>query len=50
MVGSRHHIMIVSNRASSEGTPLIIHNIGGGAKEENDLFTYPLTGHYRMKF
>jgi uncharacterized protein YijF (DUF1287 family) len=50
MVGSRPHVMIVSNRASSDGTPLIIHNIGGGAKEENDLFTYPLTGHYRMKF
>ena len=49
MVGPRPHIMIVSNRASSDGTPLIIHNIGSGAKEENSLFTYPLTGHYRFK-
>jgi uncharacterized protein len=49
MVGPRPHIMIVSNKANSDGTPLIIHNIGSGAKEDDDLFTYPLTGHYRFK-
>lgn len=41
--------MIVSDKKASDGTPLVIHNIGSGAKEENCLFTYPQTGHYRMK-
>ena len=49
-VGGRlPHIMIVSDRKAPDGTPLVIHNIGAGTKEENCLFTYPLTGHYRMK-
>lgn len=43
------HIMIVSDRKSVEGVPLVIHNIGRGAQEEDVLFTYPLTGHYRWK-
>jgi uncharacterized protein len=28
--------------------PLILHNIGAGAKEEDILFAYPMTGHYRI--
>lgn len=43
------HIMIVSDRKTADGRPLIIHNIGRGAQEEDCLFTYPLTGHYRWK-
>ena len=43
------HIMIVSDRKSDSGTPLVIHNIGGGAREEDRLFEFPLTGHYRVK-
>ena len=43
------HIMIVSDRKTAEGVPLVIHNIGRGAQEEDVLFTYPLTGHYRWK-
>ena len=43
------HIMIVSDRTTREGIPLVIHNIGGGAKEENRLFAFPLTGHYRIR-
>lgn len=43
------HIMIVSDRKAVDGTPLVIHNIGAGTQEENCLFTYPLTGHYRLK-
>jgi hypothetical protein len=43
------HIMIVSDKKTAEGRPLIIHNIGRGAQEEDCLFTYPLTGHYRWK-
>lgn len=43
------HIMIVSDRKSADGTPLVIHNIGRGVREEDVLFTYPHTGHYRWK-
>jgi hypothetical protein len=43
------HIMIVSDRRSSGGAPLVIHNIGRGTREEDLLFTYPLTGHYRLQ-
>ena len=43
------HIMVVSNKRSSKGIPLVIHNIGSGAQEEDLLFTYRLTGHYRVK-
>jgi len=43
------HIMIVSDRKTADGRPLVIHNIGGGAREEDRLFEFPLTGHYRWK-
>ena len=42
------HIMIVSDRKARDGTPLIIHNIGGGTQEENALFSFQLTGHFRL--
>jgi uncharacterized protein len=41
------HIMIVSDRKNADGLPLVIHNIGGGAREENRLKDFPLTGHFR---
>lgn len=41
------HIGIVSNNTDSKGTPLIIHNIGAGTQEENVLFKYKITGHFR---
>lgn len=41
------HIGIVSDRKSASGTPLTVHNIGRGAREEDVLSAYPLTGHYR---
>ena len=43
------HIMIVSERKSADGIPLVIHNIGGGAREEDRLRDFPLTGHFRWK-
>lgn len=43
------HIMIVSDRKSAKGVPLVIHNIGAGAREEDVLFRFPMTGHYRWK-
>lgn len=42
------HIGIVSDKKSATGTPLIIHNIGSGTKEENILFKFKITGHYRL--
>lgn len=42
------HIGIVSDRASSAGVPLILHNIGRGTQEEDLLFAYRITGHYRF--
>ncbi len=42
------HIGIVSNRRKKDsGTPLIIHNIGLGTQENDMLFDYKITGHYR---
>ncbi len=41
------HIGIVSNKVTKKGVPLIIHNIGRGTKEENMIFNYQITGHYR---
>ncbi|MBQ8516507.1 MAG: DUF1287 domain-containing protein [Akkermansia sp.] len=43
------HIMIVSERKAPDGTPCIIHNIGAGTQEEEGLFFFPLTGHYRVR-
>jgi uncharacterized protein YijF (DUF1287 family) len=45
----RPHIGIVSDRHSEDGVrPLVIHNIGWGAREEDVLFEYRLTGHFRV--
>lgn len=43
------HIMIVSDRQTQDGVPYIIHNIGGGTREENRLFDFSITGHYRIR-
>ena len=51
MVGGKlPHIMIVSDRKSVSGVPLVIHNIGSGTQEEDVLFAYPMTGHYRIPY
>ena len=47
--GNLPHIGIVSDQRSWTGVPMVIHNIGAGAREENTLFAYPVTGHYRWK-
>lgn len=43
------HVMIVSDRKSADGRPLVIHNIGGGTREEDRLMDFSLTGLYRLK-
>ncbi len=46
--GNKPHIAIVSDALSDDGSrPLLIHNIGWGAKMEDILFAFTITGHYR---
>ena len=40
------HIGLVVDRKAGD-TPLILHNIGAGARLEDVLFAYEITGHYR---
>jgi uncharacterized protein YijF (DUF1287 family) len=43
------HIMVVSDKnALMTNIPLVIHNIGAGTQEENRLFEFKMTGHYRI--
>jgi uncharacterized protein len=42
----RPHIGLVSDKVQN-GVPLIVHNIGMGAQEEDVLFTFAIAGHYR---
>ena len=42
------HIGIVSDRRTTGGTPLVVHNIGNGAREEDILFAFTVTGLYRL--
>jgi len=42
------HIMIISDRTNAAGQPLVIHNIGAGTQEEDRLFEFRITGHYRI--
>ncbi len=48
VAGRLPHIMVVSDKKSSSGVPFVIHNIGSGTKEENRLFDFPITGHFRF--
>lgn len=46
--GNLPHVAIVSDRLATHGGPLVIHNIGRGTREEDTLFAFPITGHYRL--
>lgn len=41
------HIGIISDRQAPTATLLVLHNIGRGTQEEDILFAYRITGHYR---
>jgi hypothetical protein len=47
LVSGVPHIGIVSDQKTDAGIPLIIHNIGSGTREEDILFVYTITGHFR---
>jgi uncharacterized protein YijF (DUF1287 family) len=42
----RPHIGLVTDKSEGD-TPLVVHNIGWGAREENVLFTFKIIGHFR---
>lgn len=41
------HIMVVSDKKNADGVYFVIHNIGAGVQEEDRLFEFKITGHYR---
>ncbi len=43
------HIMIVSDQIGASGAPMVLHNIGHGTQEEDRLFRFKHTGHYRIR-
>ena len=45
--GNLPHIGILSDKMA-DTHPLVLHNIGAGAREEDRLFDFPITGHYRL--
>ena len=48
--GNLPHIGIVSDQfAAGARRPKIIHNIGGGPVEDDILFAFPISGHYRYR-
>ncbi|MBN2826082.1 MAG: DUF1287 domain-containing protein [Campylobacterales bacterium] len=42
------HIGICSHNKNAQGEPLIIHNVGAGAKEEDVLREYRIVDHFRV--
>ncbi|NKQ41546.1 MAG: DUF1287 domain-containing protein [Sulfurovum sp.] len=42
------HIGICTDRTNSQGEPLIVHNVGAGAKEEDVLREYHIVDHFRV--
>lgn len=41
------HIGIITHKKSSNGNPLIVHNVGGGQVLEDCLFNYAIVGHFK---
>ena len=48
--GNLPHIALVTSAQAQDQPlrPLILQNIGAGAREEDALFAFPLTGHFRL--
>ena len=50
MIGEKlPHIGIVTHKKSSNGNPMIVHNVGGGQVAEDCLFSWEIVGHYKFK-
>ena len=53
--GNHLHIGMVTDRREGEKdglrhVPLVVHNVGAGAREEDVLLAWPIIGHYRPLF
>jgi len=47
--GNLPHIAIVTGRMTPDGKrPLVVHNIGAGARVEDTLFAFRIVGHFRF--
>ncbi|PLP56876.1 DUF1287 domain-containing protein [Mesorhizobium loti] len=47
--GNLPHIAIIAGQMTSDGRrPLVVHNIGAGAKVEDTLFAFRIVGHFRF--
>lgn len=42
------HVGVISDQKSAAGTPLVVHNIGAGARQEDILFRHAIIGQYRL--
>ena len=40
--------LILDARSRDGNRPQVLHNIGAGAQEQDRLFDFPITGHYRL--
>ena len=47
--GNLPHIGLVTARRTTDGRPLIVHNIGNGPEIEDMLQRFPITGHFRYR-
>ncbi len=47
--GRLPHTGIVSDRLAENGNPLVVHNVGSGAREEDMLLTWKPTGRFRWR-
>ena len=45
--GDLPHIVIVADARGAEGRPLVVHNVGRGARLEDALANWPATGRFR---
>lgn len=45
--GKLPHIGIITNKKSSSGNPMIVHNVGNGQVLEDCLFRYEIVGHFK---
>jgi uncharacterized protein YijF (DUF1287 family) len=50
MIGGKlPHIGIVTHKKSSNGNPLIVHNVGSGQVIEDCLFNWEIVGHFKYE-
>lgn len=45
--GKLPHIGIITHKKSSDGHPMIVHNVGNGQVLEDCLFRYKIVGHFK---